>query len=86
MVFGSVRLPLSILYCVRLNACSRVRGRAKIYIHNYVHIHIRTGRLARKSGLDGGFKLWSCSAARREWLRATIHMYAYIYIYIYTCG
>ena len=30
VVFGSVRLPLLILYCVRLNACSRVRGRATL--------------------------------------------------------
>ena len=31
VVFGSVRLPLLIQYCVSLNACSRVRGRAKVY-------------------------------------------------------
>ena len=40
VVFGSVRLPLLILYCVRLNACSRVRGRAKIHIHIYIDMCI----------------------------------------------
>ena len=33
VVFGSVRLLLLFLWCVRLNACSRVRGRAKVCIH-----------------------------------------------------
>ena len=40
VVFGSVRLPLLILYCVRLNACSRVPGRAKVYTYVYIYIYI----------------------------------------------
>ena len=49
------------------------RGRrplAEGYLEPWVEWWIRTGRLARKSWIDAGFKMWSTAAARRKWLWA----------------
>ena len=71
VVFGSVRLPLLILYCVRLNACSRVRGRAKICLLNItVTIIIRCiSMLPDFSGTPEKRTLY-CTAFWREVLKA----------------
>ena len=50
------------------------RGRRPLaggLLEPWVDWWIRTGRLARKSWIDAGFKMWSSAAARRKWLWAS---------------